>query len=364
MYNDAFLQDRLREREENDSVRQLVQLRNCVDFSSNDYLGIASKGLNSSQEIANSLHGSGGSRTLSGNYPLIEETEDFIAKFHQAAAGLIFNSGYCANLGIMSCVSKRGDTVIYDFLAHASLRDGIRLSRADAFSFRHNDMEDLEKRLAMAKGNIFVVTESLFSMDGDTAPLAEIIALCEKYHAHLIVDEAHATGIIGSSGEGLVQTLGLQDRVFARIHTFGKAIGCHGAIILGSQQLKSYLINFARSFIFTTALSPSAVSAILLSYKIFPGMVRERNHLQVLSDYFNDADLPFEKLISNSPVKAVIIPGNTTVKSAAQRLQEHGYDVRPILYPTVPRGRERLRINLHAFNSLEELRGLVGELCH
>jgi 8-amino-7-oxononanoate synthase len=196
-------------------------------------------------------------------------------------------------------------------------------------------------------------------MDGDTAPLPEILMLCEKYHAHLVVDEAHATGIIGQNGEGLVQALGLQSKVFARIHTFGKAVGCHGAIILGSKQLTSYLVNFARSFIFTTALSPNAVAAIQASYNILPGMVEERKHLTLLSEYFNQAEVPFEKMITEGPIKAVIIPGNTQVKSAALMLQQYGFDVRPILYPTVPRGRERLRINLHAFNSLGEVRGLV-----
>ena len=154
-------------------------------------------------------HGSTGSRLLAGNYELIEETENLIAKFHDAEAGLIFNSGYDANVGLLSCVSQRGDTIIYDYLSHASLRDGIRLSFAQAFSFLHNDLDDLEKKLKVAVGNIFVVTESVFSMDGDFAPLKDISLLCEKYNASLIIDEAHATGVVGEKGVGLVQHLNL-----------------------------------------------------------------------------------------------------------------------------------------------------------
>lgn len=362
MYQDDFLQPKLKERMDNNSLRQLVQLTDLVDFSSNDYLGINTNGLVKPFFTGNEDHGSGGARTLSGNYALMEETEAFIAGFHQAAAGLLFNSGYCANLGLMSSVPQRGDSVILDNLAHASLRDGIRLSHADSFSFAHNDFRDLEEKLTRAKGNIFVVTESVFSMDGDIAPLQEIQALCEQFGAHLVVDEAHATGVIGNNGEGLVQHLGLETKVFARVHTFGKAVGAHGAIVLGSRQLKSHLINFARSFIFTTALPPSTITAIKAAYSIFPGMNKEREHLACLSQVFNRQHLPFEKLSGNTPIKAVIIPGNDAVKKIAEGLQNQGFDVRPVLYPSVPRGKERLRINLHAFNSEKDLKQMLSYL--
>jgi 8-amino-7-oxononanoate synthase len=362
MYQDDFLQPKLRERAENNSLRKLTQLKGLIDFSSNDYLGINANGIIKSSFTGNENHGSGGARTLSGNYELIEDTEGFIASFHNAEAGLIFNSGYCANVGLMSSVPQRGDTILYDHLSHASLRDGTRLSHADAFSFGHNDPGDLHRRLTKAKGNIFVVTESVFSMDGDIAPLKEIQQLCEQFGAHLIVDEAHATGVIGEKGEGLVQYLGLEKKVFARIHTFGKAVGAHGAIVLGSQQLKSYLINFARSFIFTTALPPLTVAAIKASYQIFPAMKAEREHLRRLSHIFNQADLPFEKLHGETPIKAVVIPGNNAARSVSQSLQHAGIDAKSVLYPTVPKGKERLRINLHAFNSEEELNQLATAL--
>jgi 8-amino-7-oxononanoate synthase len=262
----------------------------------------------------------------------------------------------------MSSIPQRGDTILYDYLAHASLRDGIRLSNAESFSFRHNEVSDLENKLQKTKGNVFVATESLFSMDGDMAPLLQIVEVCERYGAHLIIDEAHATGIIGKKGEGLVQQLGLENRVFARVHTFGKAVGCHGAIVLGSPQLKSYLLNFARSFIFTTALPESAVTAIQASYTLFPAMVKEREHLQKLIALFNNTALPFEKLPGTTPIKAVIVPGNTQVKTIANRLQQLGLDIRPILYPTVPKEKERLRINLHAFNTIEQVREMLFSL--
>ncbi|HLK28560.1 MAG TPA: aminotransferase class I/II-fold pyridoxal phosphate-dependent enzyme, partial [Puia sp.] len=250
--NEDFLHKKLNERKEQNAFRQLRLPDHKIDFCSNDYLGIVKNNLiiwnqteNCKLKTENLRHGSTGSRLLTGNYPLIEETEKLIAKFHEAPSGLIFNSGYDANVGLLSCVPQRGDTIIYDYLSHASIRDGIRLSFAESFSFAHNRLDDLEKKLKVSKGNVFVVTESVFSMDGDCAPLNEIVSLCEKYNAHLILDEAHATGVVGEKGEGLAQHLGLHEKFFARMHTFGKAVGCHGAIVLGSKTLHDYLINFS-----------------------------------------------------------------------------------------------------------------------
>src|SRR5581483_6736032 len=163
--------------------------------------------------------GSTGSRLLSGNYKLIEETEKEIALFHRSEAALIFNSGYDANVGVLSSVPQKGDIVIYDFLSHASIRDGIRLSHAQSFSFAHNDLNDLEKKLQHAitivgNNNIFIITESVFSMDGDVCPLQELISLSKKYNAHIILDEAHATGVIGEEGEGLAQSTTMQNEIF------------------------------------------------------------------------------------------------------------------------------------------------------
>lgn len=331
-----------------------------VDFCSNDYLGLARTLKQYAFEPLNT--GSGGSRLLAGNYALIEEAECAIAAFHEAESGLMFNSGYDANLGLLSCIGQRGDTYIYDQLSHASLRDGIRLSHAQAYAFKHNDLNDLELLLKKAGGSVYVITESVFSMDGDMAPLKEMADICDRYEASLVVDEAHATGIIGSKGEGLVQMLGLQDRCFARIHTFGKAVGCHGAIILGPKLLRNYLINFSRPFIYTTAMPPSAVAHILEAYRRFPGMVAERQHLQQLVELFKQLGSSFSLTPSNTPIQGLIVPGNEQVMAVAAALQTAGFDVRPIRYPTVPSGSERLRVVLHSYNSNLEVQGLTNIL--
>jgi 8-amino-7-oxononanoate synthase len=389
--DDKFLDKKLDERRLVGAFRSLRLPDNKTDFCSNDYLGIATNGLIGRQpgseppkqpgtQPPNDIFGSGGSRLLAGNYGLIEETEKYIAGFHQAASGLIFNSGYDANLGLLSSVPQRGDIVLYDQLSHASIRDGIRLSFAAAFSFPHNDTVELERRLQTTHatktvpmmtptnstgetrpdpGQTFVVTESVFSMDGDMAPLQTIATLCERYGAHLIVDEAHATGVIGSKGVGLVQELGLQDKCFARVHTFGKALGCHGAIILGSTTLRDYLINFSRSFIYTTALPPASVQAIRSAYEWIALLDGERDRLQLLIGHFRQASIAFGRLDSPTPIQVVIVPGNEDAKRLAQKLQEGGLDVRPILYPTVPKGSERLRIVLHSFNTVRELDRLI-----
>jgi 8-amino-7-oxononanoate synthase len=361
MYPDDFLQKKLQERRDNQSMRSLRLDKFPVDFCSNDYLGIVTNHRLQTTDHR-PKHGSTGSRLLSGNYPLIEQAETELAAFHQSETALLFNSGYDANTGLLSCVPQKGDTVLYDYLCHASIRDGMRLSFANTFSFAHNDPRDLEKKMAHATGTVFIVTESVFSMDGDLCPLTELVAIANKYKAHLIIDEAHATGVIGEKGEGLVQSLQLQQQVFARVHTFGKACGCHGAIVLGSQSLKEYLINFSRSFIYTTSLPEQAVAAIRASYSVFPFMKGERKQLQQLIEQFQSSKTAFEKIISNTPIQGVIVPGNEEAKQLSDKLQQNGFDVRPILYPTVPKGKERLRIVLHAFNTQQQLSQLTAIL--
>ncbi|MDP9042887.1 MAG: 8-amino-7-oxononanoate synthase, partial [Bacteroidota bacterium] len=327
--SEDFLNHKLRERSAMDALRALHTGGNQADFYSNDYLGISKAGIIEArlrgQQFA---HGSTGSRLLAGNYAMIEEVEQEIAVFHDAPAALIFNSGYDANFGLLACIAQKGDLIIYDKLSHASIRDGIRQSFADSFSFMHNDPGDLEKKLKNRRGNCFVVTESVFSMDGDMAPLSEIVSLCEKYDAHFIVDEAHATGIVGDQGEGAVQHLRLQNRCFARVHTFGKALGCHGAVILGSHLMRDYLINFCRPFIYSTAIPPVSVAAIQASYNIFPGMTKERETIKKLITLFDHPG--FKK--SPTPIQCFIIPGNKNVKRAAKKLLENSLDARPILY--------------------------------
>ena len=359
---DEFLHKKIQERRDLNAYRELTLPLGKIDFCSNDYLGIAKNHLLKFDEGRPLRHGSGGSRLLAGNYTLIEETESSIASFHEAEAGLIFNSGYDANVGLLSCVPQRGDTILYDYLSHASIRDGIRLSFAGAVSFEHNNPADLQQKIERASGNIFVITESVFSMDGDIAPVEQIAGICDEHGAHLIIDEAHATGIVGNRGEGVVQQYGLHSQCFARIHTFGKAVGCHGAIVLGSDALRNYLINFSRAFIYSTSLPESAIIAIQKSYDLFPGMHKDRSHLQALSKRFQEVEIGFQKIPGNTAIQAVIVPGNDAIKQLADKLQRQDFDVRAILYPTVPKGSERLRIVLHAFNTFEELEQLSASL--
>ncbi len=368
--NPDFLDKKLQDRFLRNAYRRLQLADGKHDFFSNDYLGISKNGLIETALAGNSFsHGSTGSRLLAGNYPLVEETENLIADFHQSPSALIFNSGYDANLGLMSCVAERGDTILYDKRSHASIRDGIRLSPAQAFSFAHNDLEDLEKKLQKKTGNCFVVTESVFSMDGDMAPLQEIVSLCERTGANLIVDEAHATGVIGDQGEGLMQRDGLHRRCFARVHTFGKALGCHGAAVLCSEMLRNYLINFSRPFIYTTALPPASVAAIKASYEIFPTLHAERNQLKQLISFFQkkhsihmNSGETFSFKNSVTPIQCLIVPGNEQVKAVANYLAALQMDVRPILYPTVSEGEERLRIAVHSYNTMEEVQQLISGL--
>jgi 8-amino-7-oxononanoate synthase len=240
----------------------------------------------------------------------------------------------------------------------------MRLSLAQRHAFRHNDTDDLQKKLAASAGNVFVAVESVYSMDGDKAPLKDIADMCTHHGAQLIVDEAHATGVVGPQGAGLVQELGLEDACFARVHTFGKAVGCHGAIVLGSPVLKTFLVNFSRSFIYTTALPVSAIAAVLASYNIFPGMDAERSHLHKLAKRLRNGIHESQLLNSDTPIQIIMTPGNTIARDMAQRLQAAGLDVRAILHPTVPKGEERLRVVLHAFNTGEEVDQLMNLINH
>jgi len=368
---DERLRTALDERISQQSLRTLTLNNGLIDFCSNDYLGFSrstqlQKNIREAEENYPVHHiGSTGSRLLSGNNHLFEELEQRIASFHDAEAGLIFNSGYDANIGLLSCIAKRTDTILYDQLVHASIRDGVRLSYARSFSFAHNNINELEQKIKSATGNIFVVVESIYSMDGDCAPLQEIAKLCSHYGANLIVDEAHATGVFGEKGEGKIVELGLQKQVFARVHTFGKALGCHGAIVLGSETLRSYLINFCRSFIYTTALPLHSLLSIQCAYNFMESnaemLIQLRNRIAYFKN--NIGKMLKQSLIeSNSAIQCIIIPGNENVRALAKQIQEAGFDVRPILHPTVPAGSERLRICLHAFNTEKEIDGLLQSL--
>jgi 8-amino-7-oxononanoate synthase len=364
------LSDKLETRKQNKSLRILPQPNGLIDFASNDYIGFSK-----SEVIFDETHhflvekniknnGATGSRLLSGKHFLYTKTENYIAQFHQSESALIFNSGYDANVGFFSSIPQKGDLILYDELCHASIRDGIQLSYAKSYKFKHNDFEDLEQLIQRNPNTlIYIVTESVFSMDGDCPIMEELVAVSEKYNCYLVVDEAHALGVFGEKGEGLIQHLQLQDKIFARIMTFGKGLGCHGAVVLGSEELKSYLVNFARSFIYTTGLSPHSVATILMGYI---HLEKDRKAIESLREnivFFNQVKkmLYLSPLFvrSKSAIQSVIIPGNEKVKSIANSLQDNGFDVKAILTPTVPAGQERLRFCLHSYNSKEEIASLL-----
>lgn len=354
--------------------RYLRTKENLVDFCSNDYLGF-SKRIKLNSEDFNCPSGATGSRLLAGNTQFIEDLEQEIADFHGAEAGLIFNSGYDANVGLLACIPQKNDVLLTDELIHASMIDGARLSYATRYKFRHNDVEDLERRIAppAPKGEAFesnfaspsggwratfVALESVYSMDGDAANLLEISNLCEKYGANLIVDEAHATGVFGKNGRGLVNELGLENKVFARVVTFGKALGCHGAIVLGSKGLRDYLINFARSFIYTTAAPQHTHESVRQAYQLLKSSDFSNEKLHQLIQFFKKQATQIsglELIESSSAIQCIIISGNERCRVVASELQKNGLDIRPIVSPTVPKGKERLRICLHSFNTEEEI---------
>lgn len=357
-------------RKENNSLRKLPSFNNLVDFSSNDYIGFSK-----SESIFKQTHhylieneilqnGATGSRLISGNHDAYQNTEIFIAQFHDSESALIFNSGYDANVGFFGAIPQRNDVILYDELSHASIRDGITMSNAKSYKFNHNDFEDLERLIQkFPETNIYIVTETVFSMDGDSPNLEELVLLSEKYNCYLIVDEAHTLGVFGDKGEGLMQYLNLHDRIFARIMTFGKGLGCHGAAVLGSSDLKEYLVNFARSFIYTTGLSPHSVITILTAYQYLEiekaNIEKLRQNIVFFNQQKNLLGLKPMFVRSKSAIQSAIVPGNQNVKQLAQQLQDKGFDVKPILSPTVPEGQERLRFCIHSYNSEEEINQIL-----
>lgn len=360
----SLLEKKLTHVKKEGRLRQLAPPEGLVDFSSNDYFGWSTNSPRSrhlrkleGQQHHHSL-GATGSRLLSGNSELAEGIEQEIAQFHQSEAALLFSSGYMANVGLFSSLGQKGDTYIVDEYIHASIIDGCRLNPAKRYRFKHNDVEDLRKKLHNSKGRSLVAIESLYSMDGDIAPVQEILALCQEYEAALIVDEAHALGVYGS---GIVQQLGLQDGVFARIITYGKALGCHGSAIVGSQLLRDYLINFCRTFIYSTAMPLHQLLAIQTGYHLLQGAAPNMATLQRKCLLFDQA-MDLKKETWASPIKTVIKPGNQEVMQLSLDLKKSGFDVRPIRSPTVPAGSERLRICLHTFNTDDEILALCSKL--
>ncbi|KAF2645358.1 PLP-dependent transferase [Massarina eburnea CBS 473.64] len=389
------LHDLLDRRRANSTLRNLTLNSHKVDFSSNDFLSLSTNPSLKEAYVeelrrADLPIGSGGSRLLDGNSTYAENLEKEIAEFHGAESGLLFNSGFDANAGFFACVPQKGDVVVYDELIHASVHDGMKLSRAGrTITFKHNCVvhlqsvlnglfqeESLGKRLRAGKNHVFIAVEAIYSMDGDLAPLRSIVETVEQTlpegTGYIVVDEAHATGVLGPQGRGLVSQLGLEDRIFARLHTFGKALACNGAIVLGSPLLRHYLINYARPLIYTTFMSYPSLSAIRASYSFLQTGKTESlaSHLQYLIHALftdlNSAKTPAFKSLLRLPIECPESPIFSVQldepKVLAKFLQERGMMVRAVVPPTVPEGASRVRVCLHAGNTAEEVKGLVGAM--
>lgn len=363
------LAEKLLARKQAGNLRSLKPETDLIDFYSNDYLGLSlNTDLTKAIEMrfgkhSGKLNGSTGSRLLAGNLDFFSELENKLGHIFKGEKALVFNSGYNANTSVLSSIPQKGDTILYDELSHASLIDGARLSFAKRFSFRHNDLDDLERLLQKSEGDKYIAVEAVYSMDGDFAPLQKMVELAEKYNANLIVDEAHSTGVFGEAGNGLLCELGLQDRVFARIYTFGKAMGVHGACIVGSNLLIEYLVNFARPFIYTTALPLHSLLAIDEAFDYLSEHRETQIRLKENITFFKERVKLMDRLDvidSESGVQAIKVAGNENAKNLALHLMKAGFDTRAILSPTVKAGEERLRICLHAYNTQEEIEGLVN----
>ncbi|KAF3404619.1 8-amino-7-oxononanoate synthase [Talaromyces pinophilus] len=395
---DSF-QKALDKREARSARRRLTVLpTNAADFSSNDFLSLSSSSLLRSRFLHNlnasycpssnpspSL-GSGGSRLLDGNSAYAEELEKFIARFHDAPSGLLFNSGFDANVGVFSCLPQPGDIIVYDELIHASVHEGMRLSRAKKkIQFAHNSVSDLERVIQeiindgstslQHEYNVFIAVETLYSMDGDTAPLEQITPLLQKYfperNAYLIVDEAHATGVFGPNGAGVVQELGVEDQIFIRTHTFGKSLASQGAIVLCDPLTKEYLINYARTLIYTTAMSKPSLIAIRSAYELLAEGQTQlfqsnlQNNISYFQSHCDEMGHRIESSvlhIESNPRSPIFSFRAKLPRELARFCQEHGLIVRPIMAPTVPLGKERVRVCLHAGNTRQEMDKLLDTI--
>jgi 8-amino-7-oxononanoate synthase len=342
-----------------------------INLYSNDYLGLAQDprlkaALLAAVEAAESV-GSTGSRLLSGNSPDWEHLEREFANFAGADSSLYFSSGYAANIGLITAVAGRDDLIFSDSLNHASLIDGIRLSGAARIVYPHADVNFLEATLREHKahpGAKLIVTESVFSMEGDVAPIRRLAELAEIYDAELIVDEAHAIGVYGPQGRGICAALGIERKVFAVVYTCGKALASAGAFVCGSKELRDFLINHARTFIFSTAMPPYFAAQIRAALRLALAAEDKRVHLRTISESMR-AELHGSGIdcgASSSQIIPVYLGGNEAALHVADYLQRAGFAVRAIRPPTVPPGTARIRLSLTASISLHDIRRLAAAI--
>jgi len=354
--------DRLRR----DGRHRVLQAPAGIDFSSNDYLGYSKR----SWPACEFARSGAASRLLRGHHPIWDEVETRLAQWHGAEAALMLTSGYAANEGLLSTIVEPADTVFSDQCNHASIIDGLRLSKAEKIVYPHNDVDELKRMMRrhahrrLASAAWFVVTESLFGMDGDRAPLQELAELSERYGAHLIVDEAHATGCFGPSGSGIVDALGLRGRVLATVHTGGKALGVPGAYVAGSRLLKETLVNRCRHFMFTTALPPLIGAWWLDMLAVVRDDDASRQALRQNAESFR-AELAARQVAAGGTddyIVPIVLGEDAAALEAAVKLQEAGFDVRAIRPPTVAPDTARLRISIHADHHTSALRDLSQAL--
>jgi 8-amino-7-oxononanoate synthase len=372
----------LKEKEESGLLRTLKPItrrkegkikvgdREYIDFSSNDYLGLSAhpKLIEGGKKAMDEFGASScASRLLSGDLSLHHELEEKVAQFKNKEAALVFNSGYQANLGIISALYGKGDCIFSDRLNHASIIDGILLSGSTLLRFQHNDVGHLENLLQKERKKFkksLVVTETIFSMDGDRCPLKDLVKLKEKYNCELMVDEAHATGIFGRNGAGLVEEEGLEKEVDLIMGTFSKALGSFGAYLACSKVIASYLINSCRSFIYSTALPPAVIAANLASIELIKEEPFRRENLLESAKYFRESlKIKGLKVAGDSQIVPLISGNNLKTVEFAKNLQEKGYWVLPIRTPTVPKGEERLRFSLTHYHTKETLQKLIDDIC-
>ncbi len=336
-----------------------------LNLSSNDYLGLAQdpRVIEAAQEAAARWGaGSGASRLVVGHYALHEAVERQLAAFKGTAAAVIFSTGYAANLGTISALVGPGDVIFSDRLNHASIYDGIKLSGAALQRFPHRDLERLEQMLKKVGGKKrLIVTDSVFSVDGDLAPLTGLVALKETYGAWLMIDEAHATGVLGPRGAGLAEALGLASRVDIHMGTFSKALGSLGGYVAGDRGLIEYLHNRARSFIYSTGLAPPVLGAIAAALKIVVAEPQRRTYLQEESEKFRRGlgAAGLDTLRSESQIIPVLVGSNARTLEFAARLRARGLMAVALRPPTVPPGRARVRFSLSAAHSREDLAGAL-----
>jgi 8-amino-7-oxononanoate synthase len=342
--------------------------RPLVNLCSNDYLGLAAdpRLRRAAAEAAEREGaGSGAARLVAGDLAVHGRLERALAEFEGSEAALLFGSGYHANAGVPAALVGRDDAVFSDVLNHASIVDGCLLSRAELVRYRHADVGELDALLAASRARRkLVVTDTVFGMDGDAAPLAEIAALCERHGAMLYVDEAHATGVLGPNGAGLADALGLRDRVDVRMGTLGKALGSFGAHVAGERRLVELLVSRARTFIFTTALPPAACGAALAALEIVRTEPERRARVHALAARAKAglARLGFELPRVVAPILPVLLGSEARAVAASRALRERGYFVRAIRPPTVPRGTSRLRVALTAGHTEAQVDGFLGAL--